>query len=393
MGLFEKIFRKPRSQAADGFFKTFSAYAPVFTSFAGSIYESELVRASVHTIAEHTSKLGVTVAGNGRPKLQHRLNQGPNDFQTWSQFMYRLRTILEVQNTAFICPVFDDFGEVTGVYSLLPSRCSIVEYDGEPFLRYKFSNGKTAAVELRLCGIVTKFQYKDDFFGESNTALMPTMQLVTMQNQGIEEGVKSSATFRFMAKMTNWAMSEDIAKEQRDITAAHMAAENGGGVVLFPNTWADIKQIQSTPFVVDAKQMEVIQQNVYTYFGVNVDVLQNKAYGDSWGAFYEGKIEPFAIQLSEVLTKMLFSERERALGNRVIVSANRLLYMSTKEKIEFVTQMGDRGCILIDEARAIFQMAPLPDKAGQVVPIRGEYHFVDDGKKDDNNNEGGKKNE
>ena len=59
------------------------------------------------------------------------------------------------------------------------------------------------------------------------------------------------------------------------------------------------------------EQMKAIKDNVYEYFGVNDDVLTNKAVGDSWSAFYEGAIEPFAIQFSEVMTKMLFKAFEK----------------------------------------------------------------------------------
>ena len=76
----------------------------------------------------------------------------------------------------------------------------------------------------------------------------------------------------------------------------------GGGLLLFPSTYKDIKQIDVKPWVIDADQMKAIKDNVYEYFGVNEDILTNKAVGDAWSAFYEGAIEPFAIQFSEVVT-------------------------------------------------------------------------------------------
>ena len=157
---------------------------------------------------------------------------------------------------------------------------------------------------MRYCGIMTRFQYSDDFFGESNAALSPTMELVNIQNQGISEGVKNAATFRFMARVSNFTKSEDLAKERARFSRENL--QSGGGVILWPNTYTDIKQIESKPFVVDAEQMASIRENVFDYFGVNSDILQNKAYGDAWSAFYEGAIEPFAIQFSDIMTKMLF---------------------------------------------------------------------------------------
>ena len=146
--------------------------------------------------------------------------------------------------------------------------------------------------------------------------------------------------------------------------------------MLFPNTYSDIKQIESKPFVVDAEQMKMIQTNVYNYFGVNEDILQNKAFGDAWAAFYEGAIEQFSIQFSEVVTKMLFTERERAAGAFVMATANRLQYMSGKEKLSYATIMGDRGFVMIDEIREVFNLPPLPNGMGQRLPVRGEYYLL-----------------
>lgn len=386
LGLFEKIFKKPTvPEPVDGFFETLTAYTPVFTSWSGGVYESQLVRAAIHAKATHVSKLSVTVQGSAKPKLQTKLKTGPNEWQTWGQFLYRLSTILDVQNTAFIVPVQDYFGEASGIYPVLPSMCEIIDVNGEPWLRYQFQNGDHAAIEFYRCGIMTKFQYGDDFFGENNAALTPTMELINIQNQGIAEGVKSAATFRFMAKLNNFTKPEDLAKERKRFTKENLQGE--GGVLLFPNTYSEIQQIKSNPFVVDADQMNAIKENVYDYFGVNSDILQNKAYGDSWSAFYEGGIEPFAIQFSDVSTKMLFTERERASGSFLMATANRLQYMSNTEKLNVSAQMADRGIMNRDEIREIWNLPPLPNGEGQAYTIRGEYYFIgEETKKEENQN-------
>lgn len=376
MGLFDKIFKRPvpRGQP-EGYFTTFSAYTPVFTTWGGQIYESELVRAAINARATHISKLRVQVQGTAKPKLQTKLRAGPNEWQTWGQFLYRLSTILDVNNTAFIVPVMDDYLEMSGIFPVLPAQCEIVQYNGEPWLRYQFQAGQFASVEMRYCGIMTKFQYSDDFFGEDNKALRPTMELINVQNQGIGEAVKSAATYRFMAKLNNFTKPEDLTKERQRFTSDNLKAGDGG-ILLFPNTYSEIQQIKSAPFVVDAEQMRLIQTNVFNYYGVNEDVLQNKAYGDAWAAFYEGAIEQFAIQFSDVATKMLFTERERASGSLLMATANRLQYMSNADKLNVSAQMADRGIMNRDEIREIWNLPPLPDGQGQAYTIRGEYYLL-----------------
>ena len=382
MGLFDKIFgNRPKEPVSryEGIFKLLNGYTPHFTTFGGGVYESELIRASINAIATHVSKLSVESHGAARPALQNKLRHGPNQFQTWSQFMYRLATILYVHNTAFITPVYDEYGEPSGLYTPLPTRCDIVQYNDVPYLRYEFRNGERAAIELEYCGVMTRMQYRDDIFGETNKALLPTMDLIHIQNQGIEEGVKSAATYRFMAQMGNFAKAEDLAKERRRFTSENFAADaEGGGLLLFPNTYTNIKQLDVKPWVVDAEQMKVIKDNCFEYFGVNEDVLQNKTYGDAWTAFYEGCVEPFAIQFSEVVTKMLFTLREQSQGNFVQATANRLQYMSNADKLNVSAQMADRGLMTRNEIRQIWNLAPLPEPLGDQLPVRGEYYTVGD---------------
>ena len=379
MGLFDFIFgNRPKIQAAreETTFRMLNGNAPRFTNWGGNIYEQELVRAAINARATHISKLKVEVQGTARAALRRKLAAGPNQFQTWGQFLYRLSTILDIHNTAFIVPIYDEYGEPSGVFAPLPAQCEIVAYNGVPYLRYEFRWHEKAAIEMSYCGVMTKFQYRNDFFGETNSALLPTMDLLHIQNQGIQEGVKSAATYRFMAEVSNFTKAEDLAKERKRFTAENFSKDaEGGGLLLFPNTYKNIKQIVVKPWVVDADQMEVVRASVFEYFGVNEDVLENKAYGDSWAAFYEGAIEPFAIQFSDVMTKMLFTLREQSNGNRVAATSNRLQYLSNADKLNVSAQMLDRGIMSINDVREIWNMPPV--EGGDARIIRGEYYNAD----------------
>lgn len=387
MGLFDRIFgnRPKEKYNVTETFRLLDGYRPTFTSFGGSVYESELIRAAINARATHMSKLKVETYGAARPSFQNKLKNNPNEFQTWSQFQYRLSTLLDVHNTAFITPIWDTYGEPTGIYTPLPTRCEIVQYDGVPYLRYEFSNGEKAAVELEYCGIMTKYQYRNDFFGENNEALRQTMNLINIQNQGIEEGVKSAASYRFMAKLSNFAKAEDLAKERKRFTEENFSREaQGGGVLLFPNTYSDIKQVEVKPWVVDAEQQKAIEANVYRYYGVNDDILENKFTSENWSAFYEGAIEPFAIQEAEVLKKMFFTLREQNQGNGVSVTANRLQYLSNQDKLNVSAQMADRGLMTRNEIREIWNLSPLPEPLGSQLPIRGEYYNANEERENNN---------
>jgi hypothetical protein len=387
MGLFD-IFLGNRPKPIgnlEGKFKMISGYEPKFYNFMGSIYDEQDIRACIHALANHTGKLKVEFTGSAKPELIRKLKKAPNQFQSWYQFLYRLRTIYEVHNTAFIVPIFDIYGEMSGIFCCVPTQCEVVSYAGVPYLRYTFRDGSKASIELNMCGVMVKHQYKDDLFGENNKALLPTLDLITITNQGIKEATKSSASYRFWAKITNFTKTEDLAKERKRFSNENFAREaEGGGILLFPNTYSDIHQVEAKPWVVSPMQSKENRNSLFDYFGVNEDVLQNKAYGDSWVAFYEGAIETWAIQFSEVLSNMIYSLREQGTGNGVIASSNRLQYLSNAEKLNVSRDLFDRGILSTNQVMDIWNLPHV--EGGDERFIRGEYVTVED--KTNNSSEG-----
>lgn len=378
MGLFDRIFQPRKIRVnADTTFSTLTAYQPVFTSWNGMLYESELCRSSIDAVARHCSKLKVDFIGAAQPQLKTMVRHKPNDFMTWSQFLYRTATILYATNTCFIVPILNDRLETVGFFPILPENATLTELNKKIWVRYTFRNGQVGAIEYDKCAILTRYQYKSDFFGDSNHALDDTMGLIHIQNQGIKEAVKNSASYRFIAKLNNFSKPEDIAKERKRFSMKNFSAEaEAGGILLFPNTYTDIKQIDSKPYTVDEKQMNYIRSNVERYFGVNEKVLNNSANGEELDAFFNGCIEPFAIQLSEAMSKAIYSDLERSYGSFVLVDANRLQYMSTSQKVQMAKELGDRGMLTINEMRELFNYPPIEN--GDQAVIRGEYYSIDE---------------
>ena len=381
MGLIDAIFGRKRADPQGSAYQTLTAYQPVFRTWGGQIYESELVRAAIDAKARHAAKLQYTMVGQARPKLYTQTKSAPNPWMTWSQFLERSKNIYEVQNNLFIVPLLDETGEVNGYFPAVPNECEVINISGEPYLKFTFIRGQTKAIRLQRVGLVVKHQLKDDFFGEKNSALNATMELVNMVNQGIQEGVKNSATFRFMAQLNSKAFDEDLRKERERFDKNNFRGESGG-LLLFGNQFSNIQQIRQEGYKVDAEQSKLIKENVLDYFGVSEAVIQNRANGDELDAFFNGDIEVFAIKLSDAMTRMVFTQREINGGNAIKFTANRLQYMSVGSKIAMAQQLGDRGILTIDEIRELFNYDPLPDGTGQHVPIRGEYYFADEGKEE-----------
>ena len=378
MGLFDSIRKKENIESkVESYFKAMTAYAPIFTTFEGSIYEMELTRAAIHSFATHCSKLKPEVKGSNNQAFARMLQYKPNALMDTKKYLYRLATSYAVDNTAIIAPIHDKtYEKIIGFYPLATPKVQIKDIDGVKYIRYEFSSGEYGVFRLDEAGIMNQFQYKDELFGESNACLHPTIELINTNNQGIIEGVKSSATLRFLAKIAQTLRPDDLEKERKRFIESNFNSSNAGGVMLIDAKYEDVKQLQTNQFTVDSAQMAQIKENVFNYFGTNEKILQNKFTSDEWGAYYEGKIEPFAIEASLVHTNMVFTPHEIAFGNEIIFTSNRLQYASNQEKLSIVTQLFDRGFLTHNQGLEVFNMAGIGE-SGEHRYIRKEYGLAD----------------
>ncbi len=375
MGIFKNRQNERIEKAVSEYFKLFTAYSPVFTNFAGGIYEMELTRAAIHSFANQCAKLKPEIKGKAamNDRLTRMLQFRPNTLMDTKKYLYRLATALKIDNTVFIAPLYDDWDNLTGFYPLIAAKCHLVtSKDNTKYLRYKLdSSSNYAAIELERCGIMTQMQYRDELFGEDNSALKPTMGLLDTQRQGIIEGIKSGAAVRFIAQLNNTLKPDDLEAERKRFRESNLNMSNTGGAIIIDAKYKDVKQLTSGSYSVDSKQTELIRENVFDYFGTNEKILQNKFTSEEWAAFYEGQVEPFALEAGLVHTNMCYTENMLAFGNEIMFTANRLQYLSAKEKAETVKELFDRGLMSRNEGREIFNMPAVED--GNKFYIRKEY--------------------
>lgn len=373
MGLLENIFGKKATQPdalrVAPYFRTFTEYSPAFSTYQGGVYELELTRAAIHSFATGCSKLKPEIVGTAEPRITRAFRTSPNAYMTWPRFLYRVATILECDTTAAVVPAFDRQGNITGIWPLKFAYAEVVDYAGEPWIRFHFDNGEVAAIELDNVCLLSKYQYDSDFFGSGNV-LDSTMELIDAQNKAQKDAIKSGAAIRFIGALAGQVREEDMEKKRDRFSNTNLSAQNQSGIMLYDTTFQNVEQIKPYNYTISNEEMQRIKENVYTYFGTNEDILQNHYQEDHWNAYYEGKIEPFAIQLGEGLTHMLYTQQQR-IKNAISFSSNRLQYATSASKRNMIRDMLDRGVMSINEARFILQMPPVED--GDTRVIRGEY--------------------
>lgn len=377
MGIFNGLIGKIKGLRGDvrGLgWTTFTDTAPVFTPWGGGVAEQELTRAAIERFATACSKLKPEYGGD-TGNVRRLVETAPNCLMSWPKFLKRLAAIYDAHGTAFVIPSYaDDMRTVTGLWPMRCEGAEVVEYEGEPWVVFNLRSGGNGALMLSEVAILTKFQLESDLFGEPN-CLGPTMRLIHAQNEAQDAAVRNGARIRFIASVSGQVRPEDLKAKREQFLEDNFGPDNNGGVIVHDSTLAEVRQIEPQSYVISDEEMARIQGNVCNYFGISEAVLKNDYSEEQWGAWYEGRVEPFAVELGEALTAMLFSAVQVRHGNRVSFSSNRLEYASNASKRNMVRDMLDRGVLSLNEAREVLQLPPV--EGGDIRVIRGEYVDAD----------------
>ena len=357
-------------------YQTITEYAPAFSTWNGRVYEDALIRASIEKTAVLASKLKPEVTGDAAPRVKRAVDTAPNQYMSWPTLLRRAMTLYLTDNTCAIVPSLDSSLNVTGLFPLKFEHAEIVDYAHEPWIRfYVAGQSEPLAIELRNVCLLTRFQYDSDFFGSTNAALRPTMDLIGYQNQAQKVAIENGAKIQYIAQAASSMRPEDIEKKRNEFSEVNLGEKNKSGLLVYDNTFDRLVQVEPQSYVIDSDEMDRIQSNVFNYFGMNQNILQSDYTGDQFAAFYESVLEPFAVQLGEGLSQLLFTVTQRRHGNAIMFSANRLEYASNAEKRNMIRDMLDRRVMTINEAREILQLKPVP--GGDVFVERGEYVTFD----------------
>lgn len=364
---------KKREATIQNYFKLMNGYNPVFTSFEGGIYEYELTRSAIHCIATHCAKFKPEIIGSreGNTSLNNIFQFQANPLMNTYQYLYKLTTLLMIKNTAFILPIYSN-DRLTGFYPVDPQFVELVLNQNNEY-GYKFNlQSGTLYMPSNDVGVLNQYLYSQDTFGETNTPLLPTIQMLDSNRQGIVDGIKNSAYVRFVAVLAQAFNEEKMKDEQKRLRSMNLQSDNENGIFMIDSKYKDLKQIESKPYTINAVQQREIEDNVFSYFGVNKDILQNNFNSNTWNAFYEGKLESIAIQMSLAHSNLVFSQREIAFGNRIMFTTDREQYLAPTEKLEIFKTLFDRGAMNANQGAELFNRpGNLPN--GDKYYKRAEY--------------------
>ena len=359
-GAIDALFGRPKKITTSSW-QEVGNHQSYFTNGNPDVYANEVVRACIRTLAEHTAKANVKVVRDGKvadKNLQRMIQFKPNMYMNGRDFLYKVRTLLEIHNVVFIYIMRDDLGKVIGLYPMPKAQYKSREYQGRLFIEFLFENGMTMVHTWDDLAVLRKDFNTSDIFGDSNSAISGSLDLLNTTAEGMENAIKSTANLRGILKSTKAMLSDDDVKKMKDrFVSDYMSLTNSSGIASLDST-LDFIPITLQPQIANYKNVEELRNNIYRYFGLNEDAIMSRITGDSWDAFYESRIEGVLLALGLELTNKIFSERERGFGNEIIFESNRMQYMSTTSKLALTTLV-DRAIMTPNEVREILNLAPV----------------------------------
>lgn len=368
MNFISKIFRKNKNPTNIKEIEVMSGSPALFTPFSGNAYESDIYRSAVDAIARNAAKLKpvhvVTMEGkrkNGDSKLNRILQVRPNPYMTAYDVIYKLVTHYYLYNNAFAYLQKDDKGYLTGIYPLRPINMEyLTDPTGELYCKFYFMGGKEFTLPSSQIFTIRRFFNSNDLLGDTNTAILPTLDLAHTQTEGIEHSIKAGATIKGILKYNQVVSPENLRKEKEAFINDYLQINNNGGIAALDSK-AEYIPLKIDGVNIDSEQLKSIKNKIYDYLGISEKIVNSTYNENEWEAFYESVIEPIGLQFSLELTEKIFTIREQAFGNSILMEANRLQFASNTTKTNILKELMPLGLFTVNQALEILNLPAVED--------------------------------
>lgn len=342
--------------------------------YNGKAYQSDIVQACLNPYIKAVGKLcpkhirrtADTVQINPEPYMRFLLEE-PNTILTMQKLLEKIMPSLILSGNAFILIVRDINGYPMELFPVPAVSAEAIYSNSELSVRFVYQNGKTYThryddlIHLRM-----HISDNDVFGNEIISVLSPLIETVSTIDTGLKKAIKNSAVIRWLLKYTQSLREEDIKTRADNFAKNYLEVSNQSVGVAATDAKADVVQITPKDYVPNFPIMESVRQRIYSLLGVNEKIVNGTYNEDEWNAWYEAAVEPIAIDLQSEFTRKLFSRRERGCGNYIVFESSNLACSSISTRLNFV-QLVDRGSMLPDEWRALFNLGPID---GGNKPIR-----------------------
>ena len=376
MGFFDIFKRKKKVVAPVNYdAHVFKSTLNLFTDFGDNINASDVVKICIDRIATHAAKLKPRyVKTQDDQTVQERkgnlaflLKFQPNPLMTPFDFIYRVVTLLYLNNNAFIYPVYDyETYELKELWPLKPNSVEALrDESGALFLRFYFSDKKAFTLPYESLIHLRRFYGTNDIFGGSgaisdHSALLQTIKINDSVLQGLDNAIKTSFQIKGLLKINGILSEKDKTAQKKEFDEAlKEAAKDGGNSIVPVDLKSDYVPLNTDPKLVDSTTLSFLQKKIISYFGVSEAIFDNKYDENEYNAFYESVIEGIAIALSETFSKVLLTRSQLENGEQIIFYSERLQYASWNTKVQAIEKLMGLGILSLNESRALLGFEPI----------------------------------
>lgn len=368
-GIFEKFFKKEKPPMNTERAEMLNNSTSVFTPWSGDAYSNDIYRGAIDAIARNAAKLkgshtvhyGDKNVTGQNTALNRILQVQPNPYMSAFDMIYKMVTHYFLYNNAFAFLQKNDEGHLVGIFPLKASHVDfLADNAGNMYCKFLFASGKEVTLPYSEVIHLRRNFNDNDLLGDPNTALLPALELAHTQNEGIVNGIKSSANIRGILKFTQIMAPEKLKEEKDAFIKDYLQIANNGGVVA-TDMKTEYIPIDINPVSVDHEQIKAIKTKIYDYLGVSEAIVSSSYTEDQWAAFYESTLEPIAVQMSLEFTRKLFNSREQAFGNSIVFESGRLQFSSNTTKVNLIAQLVPYGLLTINQALEILNLPSVAD--------------------------------
>lgn len=390
MGFFDFLKKKEKPNNSAWFAPTSNGGMPFYTSFGDSIYASDVVVQSIRCKANEFRKLDprhirddgktrVTVDDSSIAKVLRR----PNSIMTTSDMLSKICILLELNKNAYIYPTsyISKGGEkfYTGLYVLKPRTVYyLVDKSDRYFVEMSFDSGVTVTIPREEIIHVRKDYGVNDYFGggafggglEAEELLKACAEYDKLC-QSISKALELSCQVNGILRVNSYL---DDKKKEAERQAFEQKLQNNESGLLVTDLKDEYINIPRDVKLVDSETLKFFYQNITRSNGVSMAILNGDYTKTQKEAFYEHALEADIKSLAQAMSQTLFTDREAAFGNKILLYPNDINFMSTSEKIEALKAGLPAGIFTRNEARELLGFPPIEN--GDQIP-QGYNYTID----------------
>ena len=383
MKWYEKIFRRPPKDKR--FASTFDGYAPIYSQYGTNIYASDVVQQACRCIVDEIKKLNPThVRMNGNDPVPQpdstvqKVLSNPNPIMTTSEFLEKITWMLLLNYNAFIIPTYYTWVDPnTGaerryyeaLYPIKPIEVDFIQDASDRlFVQFYFANGESTTVpyddiiHIRYNYSVNEYMGGDEM-GQPNT--LPILETINLNRdllQGVAKAMKASYAVNGVVKYNTLL---DDGKTEKALQKLEEKLKKNESGFLPIDLKTDFVPLEHKVALIDKPTLEFIDSKILRNWKVPLPILTGAFSKEEYEAFYQAALEPIIIAFSQAFTKKMFTDRERAYGNKIQFYPKELIFMTVEQTLNMINILSPTGALFENEKRAALGLRPLPELEGK----------------------------